>query len=127
MSSASETPNKKHTPTPWISAQDSLTDNISLRTKEGRHVADLTTTQHIQLVTDTREERVARWTEVQSNAAFIVRAVNHHENLLRAAKEALANAESWIHDQLDGTSSLNSQLEALEDVRAAIAKAEEAQ
>lgn len=43
--------------------------------------------------------------------------------LLEAAKKALAEAESWIHDQLDGTSSLEGALAELEPVRAAIAKA----
>jgi hypothetical protein len=45
------------------------------------------------------------------------------EELLEAAKLALQSAESWIHDQLDGTSSLESALAELEPVRAAIAKA----
>ena len=43
--------------------------------------------------------------------------------LLDAAELALRTAESWIHDQLDGTSSLESALAELEPVRAAIAKA----
>ena len=45
-------------------------------------------------------------------------------DLLSAAKIALDRAESWIHDQLDGTSSLSGALADLESVRAAIAKAE---
>jgi len=44
-------------------------------------------------------------------------------DLLEAAKLALQSAESWIHDQLDGTSLLESALAELEPVRAAIAKA----
>lgn len=59
-----------------------------------------------------------------ANAAFIVRAVNAHEELLEAAKLASKIAENWIHDQLDGTSGLKSALEGLESVRKAISKAE---
>lgn len=47
-----------------------------------------------------------------------------HDDLLAAAKLALAEAESWIHDQLDGTSGLERALAELEPVRAAIAKTE---
>lgn len=55
-----------------------------------------------------------------ANASLIAAA----PDLLAAAKHALATAESWIHDQLDGTSSLDGELAELEPVRAAIAKAE---
>jgi hypothetical protein len=44
-------------------------------------------------------------------------------DLLEAAELALQSAESWIYDQLDGTSSLESALAKLDPVRAAIAKA----
>jgi len=44
--------------------------------------------------------------------------------LLAAAKLALNTAEDWIHDRLDGTLSLESELADLEPVRVAIAKAE---
>lgn len=44
-------------------------------------------------------------------------------DLLEAAELALEVAEGWIHDQLDGTSSLASALAELDPVRAAIAKA----
>lgn len=43
--------------------------------------------------------------------------------LLAAARLALSEAESWIHDQLDGTSSLEGALQKLAPVRAAIARA----
>lgn len=46
-------------------------------------------------------------------------------DLLEAAKLGLMISESWIHDQLDGTSSLDSALLSLAPVRAAIAKATE--
>lgn len=43
--------------------------------------------------------------------------------LLEAAQKALQVAESWIHDQLDGTSSLEEALAELDPVRKTIAKA----
>lgn len=43
--------------------------------------------------------------------------------LLQAAQEAVAVAESWIHDQLDGTSGLDDALAELTTAKAAIAKA----
>lgn len=45
-------------------------------------------------------------------------------DLLAAAKLGLEKAESWIHDQLDGTRGLESSLAELEPIRVAIAKAE---
>jgi hypothetical protein len=44
--------------------------------------------------------------------------------LLEAAKTALETAESWIHDQLDGTPMVDKLLAELQDVRDAIAEAE---
>ena len=44
-------------------------------------------------------------------------------DLLEAAQLALQIAESWIHDQLDGTSSMDGALLHLAPVRAAIARA----
>ncbi|MCM0018826.1 MAG: hypothetical protein NBV67_02430 [Tagaea sp.] len=44
--------------------------------------------------------------------------------LYAAAKLGLAIAESWVHDQLDGTGGVDDALKELEPVRAAIAKAE---
>lgn len=43
--------------------------------------------------------------------------------LLDGCRIALEVAESWIHDQLDGTSSLEGALAGLDPVRAAIAAA----
>lgn len=43
--------------------------------------------------------------------------------LLEAAQIALSIAESWIHDQLDGTSQLEIALRELSPVRDAIARA----
>lgn len=44
-------------------------------------------------------------------------------DLLEAARLGLEVAESWIHDQLDGTSSLEEALAEVAPIRAAIAKA----
>jgi hypothetical protein len=44
-------------------------------------------------------------------------------DLLEAAKLGLKEAESWIHDLLDGTSSAERALKKLDPIRAAIAKA----
>jgi hypothetical protein len=57
--------------------------------------------------------------ERDANARLIAAA----PELLEAAKLACQIAESWIHDQLDGTSSLAGALEHLKPVHAAIAKA----
>lgn len=47
--------------------------------------------------------------------------------LLKAAKLALREAESWVKDQLEGTSSYADAMAELEPVRKAIAKAERAE
>ena len=66
-----------------------------------------------------------------TNGHYIVHACNNYptllaqrDALLKAAKEALEAAESWIHDQLDGTTSLDRALEELSSVRSAIADCE---
>jgi hypothetical protein len=60
---------------------------------------------------------------IKTTALANARLIAAAPDLLEAAKLALQSAESWIHDQLDGTSSLESALAKLEPVRAAIAKA----
>lgn len=55
----------------------------------------------------------------QANANLIAEA----PALLDSAQLALSIAESWIHDQLDGTSYLESAMQSLDPVRAAIRKA----
>ena len=57
--------------------------------------------------------------EQEANARLIAAA----PDLLEAAQLALQIAESWIHDQLDGTSSIDGALLHLDPVRAAIARA----
>jgi hypothetical protein len=55
----------------------------------------------------------------RANARLIAAA----PELLAGCRTALEVAESWIHDQLDGTSSLDGALAELAPVRAALAKA----
>ena len=57
--------------------------------------------------------------EQEANARLIAAA----PDLLEAAQLALQIAESWIHDQLDGTSSIDGALLHLDPVRAAISRA----
>lgn len=56
----------------------------------------------------------------EANASLMAAA----PELLEAAKLGLRIADSWIHDQYDGTSFLSGALEELTPIRAAIAKAE---
>lgn len=58
-----------------------------------------------------------------ARTAYIIHAVNCHADLIAAAEAALQKAEMWVHDQLDGTSSLDRALADLEPIRVAIAKA----
>ena len=57
--------------------------------------------------------------QYRANARLIAAA----PELLEAAQLALMIAESWIHDQLDGTGALDGALMNLIPIRAAIAKA----
>jgi hypothetical protein len=96
----------EHTPGPWVVYDDSnngKTNRIEIAAL-GKTVA--------RIYHSVPEEDLP-------NARLIAAA----PDLLEAAKLALQSAESWIHDQLDGTSSLESALAELEPVRAAIAQA----
>lgn len=57
--------------------------------------------------------------ELEANANLIAEA----PALLYSAQLALSIAESWIRDQLEGTSHLESAMQSLDPVRAAIRKA----
>ena len=54
----------------------------------------------------------------------VVDVMNENARLRAAATLALTVAESWIHDQLDGTHFLDSALAELAPVRAALSKEE---
>ena len=95
----------KHTPTPWSYQHKSDAYTHIIRGPNNRFIC-----QFHQSTDDT----------TKANAAFIVRACNAHDQLVEALELALARAESWIHDQLDGTSSLESELAELEPCRAAL-------
>ena len=90
----------EYTPGPWHTAGD---QGVQIRS-EKHQIAKIWT---------------MRGNEWKANARLITAA----PDLLEAAKLALQSAESWIYDQLDGTSLLESALAELEPVRAAIAKA----
>ena len=58
-----------------------------------------------------------------ADAEFIVRACNSHDDLVAALQLALGEAESWIHDQLDGTSMVDGALARLDPARRALSLA----
>ena len=98
----------KHTPGPWFVDHKSpflvrAGDDI-----DGRHIAHIGPANYTPIF-DVDEP----------NAKLIAAA----PDLLEAAQLALQIAESWIHDQLDGTSSIDGALLHLDPVRAAIARA----
>lgn len=98
----------KHTPGPWVAILRDKTSNPPFIMCEGDSSGWIGQT--------------CTWMgldEAESNARLIAAA----PELLAAATLALSIAESWIHDQLDGTSSLDGELANLTPVRAAIAKA----
>jgi len=66
-------------------------------------------------------ERFANLVEAQQSDRYKALA----GELAEAARLALAEAQSWIHDQLDGTGSLDGALRVLDPVRAALAKYEQ--
>lgn len=58
------------------------------------------------------------------NAAFIVKAVNCHDELVSTLKKALSWGEAEIHSEYGGTRRLNERLGELDFIRDAIQKAE---
>lgn len=68
---------------------------------------------------DPFDEQIADHVYTKENAQIMAVA----PDLLDAAQLALKIAESWIYDQLDGTSSIDGALRHLDPVRAAIARA----
>lgn len=80
-----------HTPTPWLAVKAPASEH-----KEGIHWYIEEGSQHATVATIymlcTKE-----WTD--ANAAFIVRAVNAHEELLEALYQALPYVEDQLQDQ----------------------------
>lgn len=101
-----------HTKGPWIILRAGNGYPYQIHAPNGDHVKDVTRWASIS---------VPSLPEGEANARLIAAA----PDLLEAAKKGLEVAESWIHDQLDGTSLLDSALEELEPVRAVIQSAEE--
>lgn len=100
----------KFTPGAWIAEQRD-TRSVVLAAKGRRLLADCPQWSN-------RDDR-PRAAEAFANAKLFAAA----PDLLEAAQLALQIAESWIHDQLDGTSSIDGALLHLDPVRAAIARA----
>ena len=75
----------EHTPTPWI-RRESKSDVIWIEDGNGRVV------MHNSSVKDPED---------QANAAFIVRAVNAHEELVEALREIAKGAGPYSQDQLE--------------------------
>ena len=65
-------------------------------------------------------EEIARCRRIE---LYNVQLHQSNADLLAAAQLALSVAESWIHDQLDGTGSIEGELAELDPVRAVIARA----
>jgi hypothetical protein len=103
----------KHTPTPW---KQDRRNHFSIVAADGAIVAYVSVSKNFGIYGPN---------EGLENARFIVRACNSYYELLKAAKTSLQSAESWIHDQFDGTEKLRPALDALQPVRDAIAAAEE--
>ena len=110
---------KKHTKGPWrILPNEDDKDYLRIR---GTHIG---LRYKICNVLDPKHQiseklKLHENLESQANAILIAEA----PMLLEAAKLGLHIAESWIHDQLDGTTGLKSALEELEPIRISIAKA----
>ena len=103
------TPAAAHTPGPWKVFNDNEFGDVLYVRLPGSKFCN----NEIAVLYDpANTSRIA-------NARLIAAA----PDLLEAAELALSTAEAWIHDQLDGTSSLEAEIEKLEPVRAAIAKA----
>lgn len=97
----------KHTPGPWrVEGPDMFGDFNILHPADALAVA--------AVVSNMRPAD-----EVLANANLVAAATE----LFEAAALALRIAENWIHDQLDGTSSLEANLAELQPVHAALAKA----
>ncbi len=101
----------EHTATPW-QLEERETDFV-LQDADGEFINYLTKSRHIDDLIDE---------EAEANAAFIVRACNAHDQLVKATRECL--------DQLEHEAKWGSNSEPLQDAinsaRRALAKAEAA-
>ena len=99
----------KHTPGPWFAVADK--GQTIIRTSRSSAAFS-----PLAIVKGDKRDTIK---DQEANARLIAAA----PDLLEAAQLALQIAESWIHDQLDGTSSIDGALLHLDPVRAAIARA----
>lgn len=67
----------KHTPGPWVVAEDVFNDRPEIRDRDGRLIAVVMARYPMSATTQS------------SNAAFIATACNCHEELVAACKEAI--------------------------------------
>jgi hypothetical protein len=93
------------TPTPWKLA---LTDDTIIRGPDGSYIAAVTGDYNSE----------SDWPCMEANAAFIVRAVNAHDDLVTALKSILR-----LQDENDGADFETVFLLAEDIARAALAKA----
>ena len=108
-----------HTPGPWMLRDTRAADVVApRRLPTGGVIRETTIANCGGFQSNIDSERFLE--ENMANARLIAAA----PDLLEAAKLALYEAEGWVHDQLDGTSSLDDALARLDSVRAAIAAAE---
>lgn len=99
-----------HTPTPWNTTEPQPGVKIAIMAQDGQHVADVIDQG---LGVDTAN--------MKANADFIVRAVNSHEDLLAACKQAMGAFVNHLDYDCNESSVERESYRAL---RAAIAKAE---
>ena len=100
-----------HTPTPWSIDKETINDpDVVIESKSGCFVA--------QVSSDADD------TEAQANAAFIVRAVNAHEELLDNIRQAIRALEAGLDDTGECIGHVSTMDCVVDDLKQAIAKAE---
>lgn len=104
----------KHTPTPWTLWEENEHFVLSGKTTIAEVYSDW------GYAPKTKNERIAPNEEGKANAEFIVRAVNSHEELLKAAKEA----EDALAQSISKDGKTDWRYTKLWALRNAIAKAE---
>lgn len=83
----------EHTPTPWTYGDSDHNHNAVVMT-EGGNIIALCPKHGVGF---TKPGEVAPWHNANANAAFIVQAVNSHQALVEALKDALA----WTQTDLE--------------------------
>lgn len=104
--------NAMHTPTPWETVELNP-ESWHIWPNNGKDTFRIATCYCHQLGGE----------DAKANAAFIVRAVNAHDDLVAALRKLIGDFESEIHNEYDGTSMLEDRLAEIDYARAALAKA----